>query len=635
VAGFGVNIGNDPSALVEYEAWVGRDVEWVGLSTGRASWSDWTTSLGSLLNAWKGTDVDIRWSIPMFSNQGNLTAAARGDYQSYYVNAAKQLLAGYSGSDGKIVVRTGEEFNGSWFPWAAKGREGEYIQAFRNFVDAFRSVSDKFVFEWNVNVGYVGMNPETAYPGDKYVDIIGMDFYYDKWSSPDPAVAWNYMVNRTYGLQWLEDFADAHGKVTAYSEWGVQYDDAGPYIKAAADWFEDHGVLYQLYWEKNSTYPGMLSEGQYPDTAKAFIEAFQEASAALTSSVTTVLGSSYEDLVLIGTASINGTGNGWDNLIAGNSGDNGLYGLGGNDTLEGMAGKDRLYGDAGNDVLNGGDGDDFLDGGNSQDTLIGGNGNDTLLGNYGSDVINGDAGNDSLDGGYGMDTLNGGAGNDTLVGGMDNDVLNGGDGNDLLDGHGGADTMSGGAGDDTYVIDSSDVVIEGANGGTDTIRSYYNTTLGANIENLYLTTDASIHGTGNALNNALIGNGGNNILRGLDGNDYLRGGGGVDTLYGGNGNDNFAFTALSDSPASAPSTIMDLAADDIIELKQIDANTKVSGDQAFTVSSAFTGVAGQLVLNYNASTGYTTLMVDVDGNKASDMTILLAGDQSKYNDFAL
>ena len=61
--------------------------------------------------------------------------------------------------------------------------------------------------------------------------------------------------------------------------------------------------------------------------------------------------------------------------------------------------------------------------------------------------------------------------------------------------------------------------------------------LGANVENLTLTGPGNFDGTGNTLNNVIIGNDGNNLLTGDNGNDTLDGGGGGDTLKGGLGND--------------------------------------------------------------------------------------------------
>lgn len=67
------------------------------------------------------------------------------------------------------------------------------------------------------------------------------------------------------------------------------------------------------------------------------------------SSVNFTLGANLENLDLIGTASINGTGNELNNTINGNSGDNLLLGGAGNDRINSQAGNDVLNGQAGSD----------------------------------------------------------------------------------------------------------------------------------------------------------------------------------------------------------------------------------------------------------------------------------------------
>jgi Ca2+-binding RTX toxin-like protein len=72
------------------------------------------------------------------------------------------------------------------------------------------------------------------------------------------------------------------------------------------------------------------------------------------------LGTGLENLVLLGTAHIDGTGNEAGNRIEGNGGNNLLLGLGGRDTLSGGGGADTLDGGALADVLNGGAGADVF-----------------------------------------------------------------------------------------------------------------------------------------------------------------------------------------------------------------------------------------------------------------------------------
>jgi Ca2+-binding RTX toxin-like protein len=78
------------------------------------------------------------------------------------------------------------------------------------------------------------------------------------------------------------------------------------------------------------------------------------------SSITHVLGSSLENLGLIGSAAITGVGNEFNNTITGNSAANLLSGRDGHDDLRGGDGDDILIGGAGIDNLTGGSGADMF-----------------------------------------------------------------------------------------------------------------------------------------------------------------------------------------------------------------------------------------------------------------------------------
>ncbi len=76
-----------------------------------------------------------------------------------------------------------------------------------------------------------------------------------------------------------------------------------------------------------------------------------------------VLGAHLENLTLLGTAALNGTGNALNNVLTGNAGANTLTGGLGADTLDGKAGADILKGGAGNDIY-------WLGRGHGADTLV-------------------------------------------------------------------------------------------------------------------------------------------------------------------------------------------------------------------------------------------------------------------------
>jgi Ca2+-binding RTX toxin-like protein len=63
------------------------------------------------------------------------------------------------------------------------------------------------------------------------------------------------------------------------------------------------------------------------------------------------LGDNLESLTLLGTKSLNGTGNSLDNTLTGNGAANVLNGVDGNDTLNGLSGNDTLTGGAGADTF--------------------------------------------------------------------------------------------------------------------------------------------------------------------------------------------------------------------------------------------------------------------------------------------
>ena len=348
------------------------------------------------------------------------------------------------------------------------------------------------------------------------------------------------------------------------------------------------------------------------DAGDLVIENAKEGNDTVVASLSWKLGANIEALVLAGKDAIDGVGNDLDNVITGNAAANRLDGGAGADTLAGGAGDDTYVVDGAGDVVleNAGEGRDTVEasvawtlGANVEALVLTGTGAIGGTGNALDNTLVGNAAANRLDGGAGADTMAGGEGNDTYVvdslgdrvaeaAGEGTDTVEasvtwtlgdnvealvltgtgtiGGTGNALdntlagngaanrLDGGAGADTMAGGLGNDTYVVDQArDVATEAAGAGADTVEAALDWTLGANLEGLVLT-GAALDGTGNTLDNHILGTAATNRLTGLAGNDTLNGGAGADTLAGGIGNDTYVVDTLADLVVEAAGEGTDL-----------------------------------------------------------------------------
>ena len=154
---------------------------------------------------------------------GTLAQGATGAFNSYYVTLAQTLVAGGLSN---AYLRLGWEFDGSWMPWAATtpSAEASFASYFQQIVTAMRSVSgEQFRFVWNPDAGAFtqsGYSVAAAYPGNAYVDVIGLDAYDQSWAVPQtPANAW--ASTDLPALTAAQQFASSNGKPLAFGEWGV------------------------------------------------------------------------------------------------------------------------------------------------------------------------------------------------------------------------------------------------------------------------------------------------------------------------------------------------------------------------------------------------------------------------------
>ena len=152
--------------------------------------------------------------------------------------------------------------------------------------------------------------------------------------------------------------------------------------------------------------------------------------------------------------------------------------------------------------------------------------------------------------------------------------------------------------------------------------------------------------TGTAGANVLTGGTADDVIWGLAGadtlyggarDDTLIGGGGADKLWGGDGADTFVFQALTDSRVAVTGrdTIgdFDFAQGDRIDLSDMDANSRRTGNQAFVMGGDhFTGVRGQLI--QVVTDKGLVIQGDIQGDFRPEFAVLLAGVDHALPNFA-
>ena len=107
------------------------------------------------------------------------TAIASGASDAYATTLAETI----KNLDVPIVFSFGHEMNGNWFNWGTQDTSAaDFVKAWRRIHDIFTKVgASKVIWLWDVNVTYpvpnIALQP--LYPGDAYVDWIGLTGYYN------------------------------------------------------------------------------------------------------------------------------------------------------------------------------------------------------------------------------------------------------------------------------------------------------------------------------------------------------------------------------------------------------------------------------------------------------------------------
>lgn len=167
-----------------------------------------------------------------------------------------------------MIFRPFHECNGSWFWWGKEFLSADkYITLFRYTVDYLtgRRGIRNFLFCYSPNGPIKSQNDYMErYPGDDYVDILGIDTYHDR-----PVPGDTYWQEFTTSLEVVSDCARLRGKLFALTEVGLRtldsavdgkyYEGIAPSDNRVKDWYSClykavtsskklKGMIYMLTW---------------------------------------------------------------------------------------------------------------------------------------------------------------------------------------------------------------------------------------------------------------------------------------------------------------------------------------------------------------------------------------------------
>jgi len=275
----------DITPITAYEQFIGREVDYVlAFMADDPSWSQFEAgALQGTTNGPAGRNIAADWvpilgarklmlAVPACCVGTSWTMEGSGVNDAHWAALARNLV---TAGLGDCVLRIGREFNGSWYRWkVTPGTAAGYLVAYPRIVTTMRAAGFRGTFMWNPYIGQGNFGPssgvEAVYPGDGFVDVIGLDLYDGVYppgevlrTESQQHATWATLRDQWDGLTgWLQ-LAFTHHKPLAYPEWGLElWNSGGQYsgggdnavlIKEMAAWMQDTGAQMHALWED----PGM------------------------------------------------------------------------------------------------------------------------------------------------------------------------------------------------------------------------------------------------------------------------------------------------------------------------------------------------------------------------------------------
>ncbi len=198
-------------------------------------------------------------------------SCAFGNFNSYASQLGKHLVAaGLQNS----VLRLGPEMNGQWendYIGNTTQEQNLWASCFANEVTALRSVTgEHFLIDWNPNACVENIPYSHFYPGNSYVDILGLDLFDQSCVAPQTPYSFQRLANEPASLAQFEVFAEAKAKPMSFPEWALSIapvrDDPG-YIDGIGSTVANGNFAFEDYFDFQRPWP-LLG----PKTPRSLVE---------------------------------------------------------------------------------------------------------------------------------------------------------------------------------------------------------------------------------------------------------------------------------------------------------------------------------------------------------------------------
>lgn len=288
----GITVGT-PSQVTAWETFRGSKVGAIHAFAARSNWGE-VESAGWVMGYYKNSPELLVISQPFWPEGagGSMGACAGGSYDANWKRYGTMLQN--SGRKDKTVTRLAWEFNGDWFQWSARNPD-QWKSCWQKVVTAVRSTAPGAKFEWAMNAHgsqTCGGDAWKCYPGNEFVDLVGIDPY-DHYPASPTATKFDEQCNDTEGLCTVIKFARQQGKKVGVGEWGVAKlpsqgggggGDNPVYIeKMYETFYQGRDVMgYESYFNEANYGNALVNPRQNPRSADRYVALFGANSPAIT-----------------------------------------------------------------------------------------------------------------------------------------------------------------------------------------------------------------------------------------------------------------------------------------------------------------------------------------------------------------